>query len=128
MHAKMLVAIAAGLLATISIAHAQMDQLKGIVGGAGGNASLPSVSQASPSNLAGVLQYCVKNNMLGGDASSVSSSLVSKTGGQDSAFQSGSQGNLSTGGDTYSLAGAGMKEQIAQKVCGLVLDRAKSLL
>jgi hypothetical protein len=51
---------------TIAPAHAQlMDQLKGAMGtGQGGGAlAVPSVNQASPSNIAGgVLQYCVQNN------------------------------------------------------------------
>ena len=46
-----------------------MDQLKGAVGSGqsggllgGSGGGLPSVAQASPSNTAGVLQYCMRNN------------------------------------------------------------------
>lgn len=120
---------------TINVGHAQLDQLKGALGGANsgsGNLGIPSVAQASPGNLAGVLQYCVKNNMLGGTgASSLSSSLLNKTNGQsqDSGYQSGSRGLLSTGnGQNFSLGGGGIKQQITQKVCDLVLQRAKSLI
>jgi hypothetical protein len=138
------IAVLAMLLPPMEPAHAQlMDQLKGavgseqgggIAGGLGGGA-MPSVGQASPSNTAGVLQYCVKNNYLsGGSASSVKNSLMSKVtgsgnGANDSGFQAGNNGLLSTGnGQSYSLGGSGIKSQITQKVCDQVLQHAKSLL
>jgi Protein of unknown function (DUF2501) len=119
-----------------------LDQLKGITGsgheggalpGLGG--SLPSVDQASPSNTAGVLQYCVRNNYLSGSgASSAGNSIVSKMTGSghatdDSGFKAGNSGMLQTGnGQGYSLGGSGMKAQVTHKVCDLVLQHAKSLL
>src|ERR1700712_3878928 len=76
---------------SISPADAQlMDQLKGAVGGGQSNTgggtlgglgggALPSVGQASTSNTAGVLQYCIQNKYVGsGGASSVKDSLMSK--------------------------------------------------
>ena len=120
-----------------------LDQLKGAVGsgqsgGMLGGSGLPSVGQASPSNTAGVLQYCVRNNYVGGsDATSVKDSLLSRVTGarsNDSGFQSGSNGILDTGnGQTYNLAGSGnsnggIKAQVTQKVCDLILQHAKSLL
>lgn len=120
-----------------------MDQLKGatgseksggMLGGLGGG-GLPSVGQASPSNTAGVLQYCVRNNyMSGGAASSVKNSLMSKVGGgekasSDSGFKAGDSGMLQTGnGKSFSLGGDGIKAQVTQKVCDQVLQHAKSLL
>jgi hypothetical protein len=64
---------------------------------------MPSLDQASPSNIAGVLQYCVKNNYLGGDGETMGSSLVGKLTGSgkasdDKAFKAGSGGLLETGG------------------------------
>lgn len=122
-------------LCLTNVCSAQIDQLKGMLGGTGSSAgglSVPSVSQASPGNLAGVLQYCIKNKMLGGaDASSVSSSLLNRAGGQnqDSGYQSGRSGLLGTGnGQSFSLEGGGIKQQVTQKVCDLVLQRGKSLL
>jgi hypothetical protein len=120
----------------IAPAHAQlMDQLKGAMGtGQGGGAlAVPSVNQASPSNIAGVLQYCVQNNYVsGGSATSVKDSLVNKVTGPshapDSQFQQGSNGVLDTGnGSNFSLGG-GIKEQVTKKVCDLALGHAKSLL
>jgi Protein of unknown function (DUF2501) len=124
-----------------------MDQLKGAVGseksgssgsmlgGLGGAGGMPSMGQAAPSNVAGVLQYCIKNKYLGGGgASSVKDSLMSKVTGSgkgtnDSGFQEGSRGMLQTGnGQSYGLGGGGIKDQITQKVCDQVLQHAKSLL
>jgi Protein of unknown function (DUF2501) len=119
------------LLIAISAGTAQaqlLDQLKGAVGGGG----VPSVGQASPSNTAGVLQYCIQNKYVGaGDSSSVKNSLLSKVPGQtsDSGYQQGSSGLLQTGnGQNYSLGGDGVKAQLTQKVCEQVLQHAKSLL
>ncbi len=127
---------------SVSPASAQlMDKLKGAVasgsgGGAGGlGGGLPSVGQASPSNTAGVLQYCIRNNYVnGGSASSVKDSVVNKVTGsgkptQDTGFQSGNNGMLQTGnGKSFSLGGSGVKEQVSRKVCDMVLQHAKSML
>ncbi|MGD9509199.1 MAG: hypothetical protein AB7X49_11680, partial [Geminicoccaceae bacterium] len=78
------------LLAWAAPAPAQtLNDLSGALGGAKsgglgalGDGGLPSVDQASTGNLAGVLQYCIENNYLGGgDASSVEQSLLGKADG-----------------------------------------------
>lgn len=104
-----------------------------------GGMSLPSVSAASPTNVAGLLQYCVQNNYLSGGsanaAAAAKGALLSKFTGSsadpssDSNFASGSNGVLQTGnGQSTTLGGGGVKAQITQKVCGDVLSHAKSLL
>lgn len=104
----------------------------GLLGGLGGG--VPSVDQASPGNLAGVMQFCIKNNYLsGGGAQSVGSALLGKAGGAGaSGFKSGSSGLLQTGGGkTFGLGGGGaggLKGEVTHKVCDLVLQHAKSLL
>jgi hypothetical protein len=122
---------------TIATANAQLlDQLKGAMGsGQGGGAlAVPSVNQASPSNIAGVLQYCVQNNYVsGGSATSVKDALVGKVTGPshnapDSQFQQGSNGVLDTGNGNNVSLGGGIKEQLTKKVCDLALSHAKSLL
>ena len=120
-----------------------MDQLKGAVGsGQGGGAlgalggagGMPSVGHTGLSNTAGVLQYCIQNKYVGGGASSIKDSLMSKVTGSgksdnDSGFQEGSRGLLQTGnGQSYGLGGGGIKAQITQKICDQVLQHAKSLL
>lgn len=129
-------------LCSVVPVRAQIDQLKGVLGsGQSGGAlggmtgGIPSVTQASPGNIAGVLQYCVRNNYLsGGTATSVKDSLVGKMSGsgqpaQDPAFQSGNKGLLQTGnGQSFSLGGSGIKQQVTHKVCDEALQHAKSLL
>jgi hypothetical protein len=102
--------------------------LGGALGG-GGSSLMPS----SLGNVAGVLQFCIQNQYLGGgSASSVKDRLMGKLGGNpqsDSGFTSGSSGILDAGnGKTLDLSGAGFKQQLTQQVCDKVLTRAKSLL
>ncbi len=101
----------------------------GALGGLG--SALPSVDKASPTNLAGLIQYCIQNNYLGGGAASVKDSLLGRApgGASDSQFKAGSNGLLQTGqGQNFGLGGGGLKAQVTQKVCDLVLQHAKSLL
>ena len=104
----------------------------GLGGGLGGM-STPSVGSASTGNIAGVLQYCVRNNYLGGTgASSVESGLVGKLGPgatRSSQYSAGDQGTLQTGnGQSMSLGGGGLKAKLTQKVCAQVLQHARSLM
>ncbi len=50
----------------------------GSLSGLGSGSSLQSLTSSSTGNVAGVLQYCIKNNYLGGSASSVKDGLMSK--------------------------------------------------
>jgi Protein of unknown function (DUF2501) len=126
--------LASALGLNCTAAQAQLPgQLGNVLGGAAGG--LPAVGNAGLGNTAGVLQYCMKNKYLsGGDAGSVSSGLMGQLGGpakasHDSGFAAGSSGMLQTGqGQGFSLGGSGIKHQVAQKVCDLVLQHAKSLL
>ncbi|AJY28498.1 hypothetical protein BTM_1110 [Burkholderia thailandensis 34] len=147
---------AAGILVasivSFSAAHAQLgDFLKqgadagngaggiagtlGNLGGAGGAASAGSLlTPGSTGNVAGLLQFCIKNNYLGdGGASSVKDALMSKLGGgvtSDSAYSSGANGILDAGnGRTLDLSGGqSFKQQLTKQVCDKVLSQAKSLL
>ena len=111
----------------------------GMGNGLGGGMGMPSLGATPPTNLAGILQYCIQNNYLGGvspsSASSVQQSLLNKYTGSSSApesnsgFASGSNGILDTGnGNSMSLGGGGLKAQLTQKICGLVLQHAQSML
>ena len=127
---------AVAAIATLELAalpaRAQLGSLGGLTSGLAGG--LPSVTQAAPANLAGVLQYCVQNNYLsGGVADTAKDALLAKVPGaqQSSDFTSGSSGLLQTGnGKDYSLSGltGDLKSQISHKVCDLVLQHAQSLL
>ncbi len=86
------------------------------------------LDEAGPSNIAGVLQYCIKNNYLGGADKAAGSSLVGKLTGsgqasKDSSFQAGSKGLLDTGGgETFGLGGSGLRK--IRSVCDMVLKHA----
>ncbi|AOI57616.1 DUF2501 domain-containing protein [Burkholderia diffusa] len=143
-----------GLLAPFSIAHAQLgDVLKQVGGGdsgssaggalgnlgglggalTGGGAS--SLMPGSTGNVAGLLQFCIQNNYLGGasgGASSVKDALMGKLGGDassDSGYTSGASGILDAGnGSKLDLSGGGLKQQVTKQICDKVLAQGKSLL
>ncbi|NML35189.1 DUF2501 domain-containing protein [Paraburkholderia antibiotica] len=145
--------LAAGLFIATSlyfpVANAQLGNLLNQAGGSGGGAagglgslgnalgggaSLQSLTSSSTGNVAGVLQFCIKNNYLsGGTASSVKDGLMSKlTGGSastDSGFTDGAKGILNSGnGKQVDLSGGGLKEQLTKQVCDKILEQGKSLL
>jgi len=123
---------------------AQLDQLKNPLGSGQGlpdtgignlGGAMPSLDKASPTNLARLLQYCIRNNYLsGGEASSVKDSLLTKAkgsggGATDSQFRAGNKGMLETGkGQNFALGGSGIQGQATHKVCDLVLQHAESML
>ncbi|RQZ18169.1 DUF2501 domain-containing protein [Burkholderia sp. Bp9031] len=144
-----------GLLAPFSVAHAQLgDVLKQVGGGdsgssaggalgslgglggaltGGGGAS--SLMSGSTGNVAGLLQFCIQNNYLGGasgSASSVKDALMGKLGGNassDSGYTSGASGILDAGnGSKLDLSGGGLKQQVTRQICDKVLAQGKSLL
>jgi hypothetical protein len=110
----------------------QGSALNSALSGIGGLSS-SSLGSASTSNIAGVLQYCVQNNFLGGgSATSVKDALVKKVegsgGATSSQFTEGSQGILQAGGKNVQLGGNSLKQQVTKRVCSEVLKRAQSLL
>ncbi|CAN0623250.1 conserved exported protein of unknown function [Burkholderia multivorans] len=134
----------AGLLYA-SVAHAQFGGLLnqggsggspgGLsgLGGLGNGLSLQSLSSSSGGNVAGILEFCIKNNYLGGGASSVKDSLMSKLPGgsssSDRGYADGAKGILNTGnGNQLNLSGGGLKEQMTKQVCDKILAQGKSML
>jgi len=114
-----------------------LGNLGGLAGG-----DMSSLASGSAGNAAGIIEYCVKNNYLGGDAvSSMKDKLLGKAGlgtdDKDQGFSDGENGLVQTsdgksidlgklGGD---MGGIGdMKAKLTKKACGAVLDHAKSLL
>ncbi len=142
------IAIAMSLpLLSISAAHAQLGNLlKGgssdgsssglsSLGSMAGGLSGQSLTSGSTSNVAGVLQFCIKNNYLSGNsASTVKDSLMSKLGGSsaassDSGYTDGANGLLKSGdGKQLDLSGSGLKQQVTKQVCDKILAQGKSLL
>lgn len=153
MHARSTL-IALALLAAGASAQANnlLDQLKekageaatassqGSGGSTGGSAlgnlgsslgfKMPAIGTSTMGNAAGVLQYCVKNNYLGGDAASVKDKLLAKITGQkkqETGFASGAKGLLQ-GGDGKSLNFKGLSSKVKEKACDYVLKNATSLI
>ena len=132
--------------ATLAFATSAWSQDLGALKSAAGGMDVSSLASGSAGNAAGIIEYCMKNNFLGGDASSVKDQLVGKLGGEEKAkedpgYLDGAKGML-TGGDgkstdLASLGGGGgaagnalgdMKGKMTEKACSAVLDHAKSLL
>jgi len=140
--------IAVALLAAGAAASAEsnlLDQLKNQMGGGNGGSSggstaglaenlgfsMPAMGSNTVGNAAGVLQYCIKNNYLGGgDATAVKDKLLSKITGQkqqQTGFANGAKGLLK-GGDGKTLNFKLLTSNIKEKACDYVLKNATSLL
>jgi hypothetical protein len=118
--------------------------LKGLTGMAGS-----SLTSGSMGNVAGLLQYCIGNNYLGGEgAASVKDQLMGKLPGagqaqptqpaqqaqpaqptQDPGYSDGVKGLLhGSNGNTMDLSGSGLPPDITKKACDTILAQAKSFL
>ena len=110
--------------------------LSNSLGGLGGALSGSSMVSGRSSNVAGLLEFCIKNNYLGGNsAASVKNSLMSKLPGgsssasSDSGYTSGAKGILSgSNGSQLDLSGGGLKAKVTKQVCDKVLAQGKSML
>ncbi len=102
----------------------------------GGNQQLSSNSMT---NAAGVLQYCVKNNVVDNNVSSVKDQLMSKLGLTDTTraqettdYKQGLMGLLNTGNDQQinlkSLGNTEMGKKVKTKACDLVLKQSKQFI
>ncbi|MEI2265438.1 DUF2501 domain-containing protein [Erwinia sp. CGal63] len=102
----------------------------------GGNQQLSSNSMT---NAAGVLQYCVKNNVVDNNVSSVKDQLLSKLGLTDTTkaqettdYKQGLMGLLNTGSDQQvnlkSLGNTELGKKVKTKACDLVLKQSKQFI
>lgn len=141
------VAVATAMLGGLALAapsHAQVEDLikhgqhsgkasrLGKLGGLGSAFSGGALS-GSTGNIAGLLQFCIKNNFLkGGESSSIKDQLMGKLGGTpapDSGYAEGAQGLLKSGdGKQLDLSGGGLQAQATKQICDQILSQAKSLL
>ena len=139
-------AILIAALLPFPVAHAQLGDLikqkdvSGMSGGLGNAAGLSgalsgqSITSGSVGNVAGLLEFCIKNNYLGGNkAASVKDSLMRKLPGgsssSDSGYSSGTKGILSSSdGSQLDLSAGGIKKQVTKQICDMVLDQGKSML
>ena len=106
----------------------------GNLGSLGDVVSGQSVRSGSAGNVAGLLEFCIKNNYLAGkDAGSVKEALMSKLPGgkssSDEGYSSGAKGILNSGdGSQLDLSGGGMKNQVTKQVCAKILAQGRSML
>jgi len=104
----------------------------GLLSGSGLN--VPSVSSLAPSNVTGLLGYCVQNNYLQGNSPTTLLSSLKQKSGMDttgSQYTNGQKGILDTGtGNTFSLSSlsGNLKQKVSTKVCNAVLKQGSSLL
>lgn len=104
----------------------------GSIGSLGGVPSLGALASGSTGNVAGVLEFCMKNNYLGGatDAASVKDKLLGKLGGapgSNPGYTDGTKGLLtSSDGNQFDLSN--LKSQITKQACDKILSQGKSLL
>jgi hypothetical protein len=148
-------ALFAGLLMTVAGTPtlAQGLDLKGALGELGGLGSgsgsgssgsgsgrASAMQSGSLGNAAGIIEYCLKNNLLSGNDASSASSLKDKLLGKlsgstsqpatkDSGYLSGAKGVLQTGtGNSVDLSSNGLKAAASKQVCDTVMEQAKSFL
>lgn len=102
----------------------------------GGNQSL---SSSTMTNATGILQYCMKNNLVDNNVSSVKDQLVSKLGLQDSTkqqettdYKQGLMGVLNTGDNQQlnlnSLGNTELGKKVKTKACNLVLKQGQQFI
>ena len=126
--------------ATSSSSDKASNSLGSALGGSSGAAiteglgalGMPSLGGDTASNAAGILQYCVKQNYLGGaNVENVKGKLLDKAGlSQGKTDESYNQGlsGLLTGTDGKSLNLDSLKGNLKDKACEYVLENAGSML
>jgi hypothetical protein len=141
---------AAGLMDSLSSAATELSKSGGSTSNGNGGMSLSSLSgllnggdkalsSSSMTNAAGILQYCVQNNVLSENGTeAVKDQLLNKLGITSTAnansedYQQGLGGLLNTGkGNTLDLNSLGtsqITEKVKQKACDLVLKQGMSFI
>ncbi|PIJ50991.1 hypothetical protein BL250_01455 [Erwinia sp. OLTSP20] len=111
-----------------------LSSLTGLLNG--GNQSLSSNSMT---NVAGILQYCVKNNIVDNNADSIKDKLLGKLGlttdsqaTQKQDYKQGLMGLLNTGNNQQinlnSLGQSPLAKKVKTKACDLVLKQGKQFI
>ncbi|CAH0220787.1 hypothetical protein SRABI13_02207 [Erwinia aphidicola] len=103
------------------------------------NGGSQSLSSGTMTNAAGVLQYCVQNNIVDNNVSSVKDKLLGKLGLADTQkqqettdYKQGLMGLLNTGNnqqvDLKSLGDTAIGKKVKTKACDLVLKQGKQFI
>jgi hypothetical protein len=145
LHRVAAASLLAAALLPVASAHAQLgdllDKAKGAAAGGAGSAGMLggslsglSMTSGSTGNVAGILEFCIKNHYLNGNAAGgVKDALMSKLPGgsakSDSGYNDGARGILNNAsGNKVDLGGGGLTAELTRQVCDKVLSQAKSLL
>ena len=122
-------ALIAALAIAAAIAPASAQHMPSIPG-LGGMGGLPNISGMGMGNAAGVLGYCAKNKLLGGQsahATSVVDGLMKKPGVAGSkGLAAGEAGTILSGKTSFPLAS--VSDPIKSQACGMVLKQAGKFL
>ena len=112
----------ASLVALPALAGAQLPSIMG------GLPGLPKISSMPIGNVAGVLQYCAKNQLLGGkDVQSMVGGLTKKGASTSSTdYKAGAAGQILGGKKPMSLSG--LSGDMKSQACGMVMKQAKHLI
>jgi hypothetical protein len=130
--------LAAGLALAFAVDAAAQD-LGALKKAATGGLDMGSLASGSAGNAAGILQFCIANNYLGGadltNAGGMKDKLIAKVGGQekadeDAGFAAGAKGNvIGSDGNSISIADTGsLENKLTETACKAVMDHAASLL
>ena len=98
-----------------------------------------AVSSSSMTNAAGIMEYCVKNNVVKNNAATIKDQVLSKLGlenpteqTQQTDYQQGLMGLLNTGSgqqlNLKSLSNTPLGEKLKTKACDVVLKQGKNFL
>lgn len=98
-----------------------------------------AVSSSTMTNAAGVMEYCVKNNVVDNNVSSVKNQVLNKLGlntqtekAQQTDYQEGIMGLLNTGNgqqlNLKTLGNTEMGKKVKTKACDVVLKQGKNYL
>ncbi|WP_380877555.1 hypothetical protein ACFB49_13330 [Sphingomonas sp. DBB INV C78] len=130
MDRRTLISLALFSIIGVAPAQAQMPTIPGASGGAAGMlGGTPDLSSMSTGNAAGVLEYCMKNKLLGGtDATSVLGGLTKQPDvKQSDDYKLGEAGTIATSGKSP-LSLDSVPPKMKTKACNMVLKHAKSLI
>ncbi|GLR11075.1 hypothetical protein COO59_15170 [Mixta theicola] len=98
-----------------------------------------AVSSSSMTNAAGIMEYCVENNVIKNNATSIKDQVLSKLGlqstteqAQQTDYQQGLMGLLNTGNgqqlNLKSLSNTPIGEKLKTKACDVVLKQGKNFI
>ncbi|AQS87706.1 hypothetical protein A0U93_06915 [Neoasaia chiangmaiensis] len=117
-------------LTQAAMTSAAQSSAQNALGGMIGNMGVGSLNQTSAGNVAGVLNYCLSNNLA--TTTPTATSALGKLQTQPGVagtpdFQSGSQGQLMTG-MSNPISVSSLTDPLKQRVCNMVISRAQSLV